>query len=54
MTILTEFRFDKFLNAIEDGRIYVDFDSRTGHNHGTKFRIHRGNFPSLYTTVQTF
>ena len=30
---------DKFLNLIESGKIYVDFDARTGHNHGTKFRI---------------
>ncbi len=30
---------DRFLNLIEAGYIYIDFDARTGHNHGTKFRI---------------
>ena len=30
---------EKFLDLVEDGAIYVDFDARTGHNHGTKFRI---------------
>ena len=30
---------DKFLELVEKGEIYVDFDARTGHNHGTKFRI---------------
>lgn len=31
--------FNKFLNEIENGNIFIDFDARTGHNHGTKFRI---------------
>ncbi len=30
---------DRFLSLVEDGVIYIDFDARTGHNHGTKFRI---------------
>ena len=30
---------EQFLNLMENGSIYVDFDARTGHNHGTKFRI---------------
>lgn len=28
-----------FLELLECGEIFVDFDARTGHNHGTKFRI---------------
>jgi len=32
----------------EQGVIYVDFDARTGHNHGTKFRIKSKNIPMLY------
>jgi hypothetical protein len=30
---------EKFLSLLEEGALYVDFDARTGHNHGTKFRI---------------
>ena len=30
---------EKFLSLMESGFIYIDFDARTGHNHGTKFRI---------------
>ncbi len=30
---------ERFLSLAEDGAIYVDFDARSGHNHGTKFRI---------------
>ena len=42
---------DKFIEAIEKGLVYVDFDARTGHNHGTKFRIKDYDLPSLYSTV---
>lgn len=38
----------KFVQAIEDGKVYVDFDARTGHNHGTKFRIPNKFVPDLY------
>lgn len=38
----------KFIDAIEQGIIYIDFDARTGHNHGTKFRIRNNNIPCLY------
>ena len=34
----SNFSFDKFLKQLEQGNVYVDFDARTGHNHGTKFR----------------
>ncbi len=39
---------EKFIEAIEKGVIYVDFDARTGHNHGTKFRIKTKDIPELY------
>lgn len=45
---------DKFIQCIETGKIYVDFDARTGHNHGTKFRIHRNLIPELYQEVEIF
>ena len=36
----------------EDGTIYIDFDARTGHNHGTKFRMKQGYWNSLYSMVE--
>ena len=39
---------EKFIEAIEQGLIYIDFDARTGHNHGTKFRIKSKDIPMLY------
>lgn len=46
--MLQKFSFDGFLNELEHGNIYVDFDSRTGHNHGTKFRMRKNCLPNLY------
>lgn len=46
--MLQKFSFDKFLNEIEIGNILVDFDARTGHNHGTKFRLRQNCLPKLY------
>lgn len=39
---------NKLINAIENGDIYIDFDARTGHNHGTKFRLRNRIFVDLY------
>jgi len=50
--ILSGFSFEKFIRCIEDGAILVDFDARTGHNHGTKFRIRQGHWRDLYSSVQ--
>jgi len=49
--MLQKFSFDKFLNAIEYGFILVDFDARSGHNHGTKFRLRQDRLPDLYDKV---
>lgn len=51
--MLKQLSQDKFVEAIETGNVYVDFDARTGHNHGTKFRIKQSIISSLYaeTTV---
>jgi hypothetical protein len=46
--MLRELSQSKFIAAIESGKIYVDFDARTGHNHGTKFRMTQSVVPSLY------
>lgn len=47
--MLREISQEKFIDAIEDGAICVDFDARTGHNHGTKFRIRQNKIPELYS-----
>ncbi len=46
--MLQKFKFDGFLDQIEKGNILVDFDARTGHNHGTKFRMKQKFLPELY------
>jgi len=46
--MLRKFSFDKFLEQIEKGNILIDFDARTGHNHGTKFRMRQNCLPLLY------
>ena len=43
---------ERFIQAIRDGKIYIDFDARTGHNHGTKFRIKYNDIPSLYRNAE--
>lgn len=50
--LLTGFSFEKFLHCIEEGAVLIDFDARTGHNHGTKFRMKQGHWPHLYTNTQ--
>lgn len=52
VTMLKKFKFDGFLQALEEGKILVDFDARTGHNHGTKFRMRQNCLPMLYETVK--
>jgi hypothetical protein len=45
---LSQFDQIKFIEAIREGLVYIDFDARTGHNHGTKFRIRYSDIPLLY------
>lgn len=49
--MLQKFNFEGFLKAIEEAKILVDFDARTGHNHGTKFRMRQDCLPMLYEKV---
>jgi len=49
--MLQKFSFEGFLKALEEGKILVDFDARTGHNHGTKFRMRQDCLPLLYKKV---
>jgi len=46
--MLQKFSFEGFLKALEEGKILVDFDARTGHNHGTKFRMKQDCLLMLY------
>ena len=46
--MLQKFNFEGFLMALEAGKILPDFDARTGHNHGTKFRMRQDCLPMLY------
>jgi len=52
--ILQTFDQHHFIDALEKGDIYIDFDARTGHNHGTKFRLRSAAMPSLYATVTEY
>ncbi len=49
--ILRTITIEKFISAIEQGIIYVDFDARTGHNHGTKFRLKQSGKQNLFEEV---
>lgn len=46
--MLQKFSFEGFLRALEEANILVDFDARSGHNHGTKFRMRQDCLPILY------
>lgn len=46
--MLKGFSQERFIMAIEQGDILVDFDARTKHNHGTKFRFRNNRLPELY------
>lgn len=49
--MLKKFSFDGFLKALEEAKILIDFDARTGHNHGTKFRLRQDCLPMLYEKI---
>jgi hypothetical protein len=51
ISMLEIFTLERFLNALDKGYVYVDFDSRTGHNHGTKFRMKKDKLTELYEKV---
>jgi hypothetical protein len=50
--ILSGFSFEKFIDCIEDGGVLIDFDARTGHNHGTKFRIRQGHWKDIFSDIK--
>lgn len=50
--MLEDFLFERFLRGTEEGTVLIDFDARTGHNHGTKFRLKEGTLPEFYGRVK--
>jgi len=46
--MLTGFSLEGFLACLGDSVANVEFDARTGHNHGTKFRVKSSAIPRLY------
>jgi len=50
--ILQGLSVDNFIAALAQGYVLVDFDARTGHNHGTKFRLRQNARPGLYSDIQ--
>ena len=49
---LESFSFDKFLEVAKSGGVIIDFDARSGHNHGTKFRVPMSRLPDLYSHAE--
>lgn len=49
--LLEDFSFNNIIRALWTGIVFIDFDARTGHNHGTKFRIKQNNWPALFNKV---
>lgn len=46
--ILQGLSLENLINSLVGGNILVDFDARTGHNHGTKFRLRPGTRTLLH------
>ena len=50
--ILRGFDLEQFITALKTDALLVDFDARSGHNHGTKFRLRQDRLPELYASVE--
>lgn len=48
---LEEANIQKFIEMLENGIVKIEFDARTGHNHGTKFRMYFKDTPYAYKKV---
>jgi len=51
-TSYTNRGFKVIVDCIKRGTLLIDFDARTGHNHGTKFRLKQGFWKYLYERVE--
>jgi len=49
--VLRGFTVDNFITALVEGNVLIDFDARSGHNHGTKFRLRQNARPMLYSDI---
>ncbi len=49
--MLKKISLEGIIKAFEQGDLLIDFDARTGHNHGTKIRIRQNKFDLLYEEV---
>ncbi|ABV75388.1 hypothetical protein A1C_05765 [Rickettsia akari str. Hartford] len=49
---LSGFSLNKFIGTVAIGDIVVDFDARTWHNHGNKFRFRNSRLHELYENVK--
>lgn len=49
--MLQDLAEDRLIDALASGIIRIDFDARSGHNHGTKFRLPQVELPSIYDQV---
>jgi len=52
--MLQDFTMSKLIETIRMGNIQIEFDARTGHNHGTKFRLKQNYYTQLYDSVIEF
>jgi hypothetical protein len=53
LLVLQSLDLNRFVGALENGAILIDFDARSHHNHGTKFRIRQDSIPGVYRYVDT-
>ena len=49
--VLERFSGERFIEQIDKSNILIDFDARTGHNHGTKFRMRPRTLKDLYASI---
>lgn len=49
--ILEDVNIDAFMKGVRAGEVKIEFDARTGHNHGTKMRMLENDLPVIYSKV---
>ena len=53
--LLSDFNHNNMGNVFDSGELYIDFDARTRHNHGTKLRIKSKSVQKLFNnSIQIF
>lgn len=48
ISVFVQPTLERLLTLLANGNLYIDFDARTGHNHGTKFRINPQYLSQLF------